>query len=227
MYTTYNTYSTQELSAYGLGDEGSGGGLVQNVYGSSNLGNLFSDSTLTDTFNAYTINRLHERVQTLEAGGTGGTEYILPTATSTTLGGIKVGQRLSINNGILSADVQPNNYSLPTASTTTLGGIKVGSGLTISSGVLSVVGGGSSGSSVVWGTESGGYVPLTVEGVSKSVALSTHTHSQYALTTHNHSGVYEPVFSKNTAFNKDFGTTSTTVARGNDSRIVNGQTAYG
>ena len=109
--------------------------------------------------------------------------------------------------------------------------------------------GGGGGSNVAWGTESGGYVPLTVDGVSKSVALSTHTHSQYALTTHTHSiaqvtglqtaldgkaaashthsGVYEPVFSKNTAFNKDFGTTSGTVAQGNDSRIVNGQTAYG
>lgn len=100
-----------------------------------------------------------------------------------------------------------------------------------------VLEGGGGGSNVAWGAESGGYVPLTVEGVSKSVALSTHTHSQYSLTTHthsqyaltahNHSGVYEPVFSKNTAFNKDFGTTSGTVAQGNDSRIVNGQTAYG
>lgn len=36
----------------------------------------------------------------------------------------------------------------------------------------------------------------------------------------------EPAFSKNTAFNKNFGTTSGTVAEGNDSRILNGQTAY-
>ena len=39
-------------------------------------------------------------------------------------------------------------------------------------------------------------------------------------------GSYETAFSKNTAFNKNFGTTSGTVAEGNDSRIVNGQTAY-
>jgi hypothetical protein len=32
---------------------------------------------------------------------------------------------------------------------------------------------------------------------------------------------YEPVFSKNTAFNKNFGTAAGTVAEGNDSRIVN------
>ena len=36
----------------------------------------------------------------------------------------------------------------------------------------------------------------------------------------------EPSFAKNTAFNKDFGTTSGTVAEGNDSRILNGQTAF-
>jgi hypothetical protein len=110
--------------------------------------------------------------------------------------------------------------------------------------------GGSGGSNVTWGTESGGYVPLTVESVTKSIALSTHDHSGvyapvthdhsgvyapvthdhsgvYAPVSHDHSGVYEPVFSKNTAFNKDFGTTSGTVAQGNDSRIENGQTAYG
>jgi len=39
-------------------------------------------------------------------------------------------------------------------------------------------------------------------------------------------GSYEPAFAKNTAFNKNFGTTAGTVAQGNDSRIANGQTAY-
>lgn len=38
--------------------------------------------------------------------------------------------------------------------------------------------------------------------------------------------LYEPILIHNTAFNKDFGTISGTVAEGNDSRIVNGQTAY-
>ena len=37
----------------------------------------------------------------------------------------------------------------------------------------------------------------------------------------------EQAFSKNTAFNKNFGTTAGTVAQGNDSRILNGQTAFG
>jgi len=39
-------------------------------------------------------------------------------------------------------------------------------------------------------------------------------------------GQFEQKFVKNTAFNKNFGTTAGTVAEGNDSRILNGQTAY-
>lgn len=39
--------------------------------------------------------------------------------------------------------------------------------------------------------------------------------------------LYEPIFSKNTAFNKSFGTASNTVTEGNDSRVNNGQTAFG
>lgn len=93
--------------------------------------------------------------------------YTLPTASSTTLGGIKVGTNLSISDGVLSAtdttystattsaeglmsaadktkldsiEEDANNYSLPTASDTTLGGVKVGENLTIDDdGVLSAV----------------------------------------------------------------------------------------
>ena len=64
-------------------------------------------------------------------------EYELPIADDDTLGGIKVGNGLSIDaNGVLSTD---GGYTLPIASDTTLGGIKVGDNLTIDSttGVLS------------------------------------------------------------------------------------------
>lgn len=91
--------------------------------------------------------------------------YSLPTASSTVLGGVKVGTNLSIAEGVLSAKDTTygnassstaglmsgtdkakldgiasgaNNYSLPTASSSVLGGVKVGSNLSInSSGVLS------------------------------------------------------------------------------------------
>lgn len=90
----------------------------------------------------------------------------LPVATASTLGAIKIGTGLSINSGVLSADVDLNNTTttvaanrvlagpatgsnttptfrtlvgsdLPAATASTLGAIKIGSGLTISNGVLS------------------------------------------------------------------------------------------
>jgi hypothetical protein len=53
------------------------------------------------------------------------------------------------------------------------------------------------------------------------------TGTTVALGNHSHTGVYEPTFTKNTAFNKNFGAVAGTVAEGNDSRIINGQTAFG
>ena len=75
--------------------------------------------------------------------------YDLPTASSSTLGGVKVGSNLSINgSGVLSADAA--SYDLPIASATVLGGIKVGANLTITgTGVLSATGGGGSSGIVV------------------------------------------------------------------------------
>ena len=74
------------------------------------------------------------------SGSGGGSTYVLPKASADTLGGIKVGARLSINSdGVLSASDQ--SYSLPTASAETLGGVKVGTGLSITDGVLSATGG--------------------------------------------------------------------------------------
>ena len=63
--------------------------------------------------------------------------YHLPIASETTLGGIKVGDNLTIEeDGTLNAE--QTSYNLPTASASTLGGIKVGNHLTISDSVLSV-----------------------------------------------------------------------------------------
>lgn len=65
-------------------------------------------------------------------------DYHLPIASDTILGGIKVGDNLSItSDGTLSAT--GGEYSLPVASASTLGGIKVGDRLSISDGVLSTV----------------------------------------------------------------------------------------
>ena len=69
-----------------------------------------------------------------QMGAGGGGSYELPVASAETLGGVKVGNNLSIDDGVLSA---PAPYSLPTASAETLGGVKVGSNLSIDDGVLS------------------------------------------------------------------------------------------
>lgn len=63
--------------------------------------------------------------------------YHLPIASATTLGGIKVGTNLTIEeDGTLNAEL--TEYNLPVATSSTLGGIKVGSGLNINNSILSV-----------------------------------------------------------------------------------------
>ena len=78
----------------------------------------------------------------LDGIASGANNYSLPTASSGVLGGIKVGTRLTITDGVLSADEQGGSYTLPTASADTLGGVKIGSGITITDGIISASGGG-------------------------------------------------------------------------------------
>lgn len=71
-----NFYASGAVSAKGISSGsggGGGGGLIQTVYGYSSLGGTFADSTLSDTFNAYTINKLASRITKLEKNGGGGT----------------------------------------------------------------------------------------------------------------------------------------------------------
>lgn len=69
------------------------------------------------------------RVLTFGSGGTG--TYVLPVASATSLGGIKVGDYLTIDaDGVLSVNTA-SIYVLPAATTSTLGGIKVGANLTV------------------------------------------------------------------------------------------------
>ena len=63
--------------------------------------------------------------------------YHLPIASATTLGGIKVGNNLTIEtDGTLNAE--STEYDLPVATTSRLGGIKVGNYLSINNQILSV-----------------------------------------------------------------------------------------
>jgi hypothetical protein len=105
-----------------------------NAYGETGLLDIASDLNITGNVDIS---------GTLFVNGQEITNYSLPTATTSVLGGVKVdGTTITIDgNGVISGS---NSYSLPTASDTTLGGIKIGTGLTIDgSGVVSVTGGGS------------------------------------------------------------------------------------
>lgn len=103
--------------------------------------NVFTLGHVYDTFTG----RSNTAIDTLNKSlaDSTGENYKLPTATDEILGGVKVGEGLTIDeNGRLNG-TKP--YSLPTASNLVLGGIKVGKGLTIDeNGVLSAVGGGTS-----------------------------------------------------------------------------------
>ena len=72
-----------------------------------------------------------------------GPAYTLPTASTSTLGGVKVdGTTITVTGGGVITSTA-TNYTLPIASSSVLGGFKVGAGLTISAGgTLSATGGG-------------------------------------------------------------------------------------
>jgi len=66
-----NILSQKEITAWvdnGGGGGTGGSGLIQKVYSYSDLGGVFSNATLTDTFNAYTTNELYKRIVLLESG---------------------------------------------------------------------------------------------------------------------------------------------------------------
>jgi len=69
-------YSTGEVSAYGSGTgTGGGGGLISTVFDSTGLGGTYLDTDYSNTFNAYTINKINndlnsslQRISSLEGG---------------------------------------------------------------------------------------------------------------------------------------------------------------
>lgn len=88
------------------------------------------------------INGLAEAVdsalKTVDDKASGGTVYELPPATDTTLGGVIVGDGLTVDgSGRVSSATTP--YTLPPASSVQLGGVKISTGLSVlSDGTLSV-----------------------------------------------------------------------------------------
>lgn len=77
--------------------------------------------------------------------------YTLPAATSSTLGGVKIGSNITVNSGTISLSktnvttalgytppTTDTKYTLPNATSSTLGGVKIGSNITVSSGTISL-----------------------------------------------------------------------------------------
>ena len=98
---------------------------------------LFAGKVDTETGKGLSTNDYTTDEKTKLAGiDASANNYTLPTASATVLGGIKVGENLSIDgNGVLSAQ---DSYELPKATTSVLGGVKVGANLAVdSNGTLS------------------------------------------------------------------------------------------
>ena len=149
-----NNYELPIASASDLGGVKVGSGLSINVEGA-----LSADTIPEATTTTAGLMSSSDKSK-LDGVATNANNYVLPTASDTTLGGVKVGSGLSINDDILSTDPIPDAttsasglmsatdktklnglspYTLPAATTSSLGGVKVGSGLSIdTTGELSV-----------------------------------------------------------------------------------------
>jgi hypothetical protein len=114
--------------------------------------NVTSDGTLTVVKSTNSLLGGVITGQTLDVDASGVLNYNLPEASETILGGIKVGDSLTIDDGILDYNIPAAtseirggitvgptltvdqgllNYSLPVANTATLGGVRVGTSLTV------------------------------------------------------------------------------------------------
>ena len=111
----------------------SGSTIIDNIYVTDGVITSMGTRTLTLANLGYT-GATNANYITNNNQLTNGNNYIstVPTATASVLGGIKVGARLSITNGVLSADNQGSTYSLPTASASVKGGVKVATASLIS-----------------------------------------------------------------------------------------------
>lgn len=129
-----------------------------------------------------------------DTGVNASTDYTLPAATTTSLGGIKVGANLSItDDGVLSANA--SQYELPIASTSTLGGIKISSDFTIDEdGTLHTTSSGGSGyvlpvatTTTLGGVKQGTNVTIASDGTlsATDTTYSVATTSQNGLMSSN------------------------------------------
>ena len=119
----YGSFVSYNSSSLGKADKPWPKAYITNVYGNADT------ATSASKVNGHTVNS----DVPADAKFTD-TIYSLPIASSSTLGGVKIGSGLTIaEDGTISAAAA---YTLPTASSSVKGGIKVGTGLTMSSETL-------------------------------------------------------------------------------------------
>jgi len=149
--------------------------------------------------------------------------YSLPTASDSTKGGVRVGDRLTITDGVLSADEQTGS-SFTSDQEDAITGAASPSSTNVFATMDDVSASGSDDKKVKASSTdtTPGYLDAkvddtTIEVSSEKLQVKSGV---YSVSDHDHSGTYEPVISsKGDAFNKDFGSTAGTVCEGDDSRL--------
>ena len=111
-----------------------------------------------------------------------GSSYTLTTATSTALGGVKIGANINIDgNGVIS--VTTGSYTLTTATHIALGGVKIGAGINVAGdGTISVTTGSfalqAATDTILGGVKVGAGLAVTVDGT-LSALVTTGTQAVY------------------------------------------------
>ena len=128
--TPATSYSADNGTTWPTIDPAAGNSAIQLYKGTNNV---WCTDALSPTVDLEYVQDTNKVINKLRAA------TVLPPASATTLGGVKVGSGLSVTaDGTLSATSSGSGYVLPPASASTLGGIKVGSNLSITAdGVLS------------------------------------------------------------------------------------------
>ena len=104
----------------------------------------FPTITAEDTINGVSaINSLATAVDTalksVDDKASGGEAYVLPPATASTLGGVIIGDNLSVDGSGRVSATAGQTYVLPAATTSALGGVKIGTGVSVTTdGTISV-----------------------------------------------------------------------------------------
>ena len=147
----------------------------------------------------------------------------VPTASASTLGGIKVGTGLSIDgNGVLSG---ASSYSLPTASASELGGVKIGTGLTITNGVISASGSGVPYTGATQGVDLMAF-DLKVNGITvgrgKENVVSNTAIGKDALINNNTIGANNTAIGNLALSSNTFGSQNTAIGSGSLNSNING-----